>query len=145
MKRALIFVVAALMVPGVALAKGNPGHGNGGTHGNKGGKSAPKVSYVLKGTLSGYTAYDSSTSTPGTITIAVTHANHHGHALKGQSLTFPVADTTKVSLENGVTAIADGDNGMVKVRAPKKIDAASLASTLQTYSAKQIVDKGPSS
>jgi hypothetical protein len=143
MKRALIFVIAALMVPGVALAKGNPGHGGG--NGHKGGKSAPKVTYVLKGTLSGYTAFDSASSTPGTITIAVTHANHHGHALEGQSLTFPVDGSTKISLENGVTAITDGDNGIVKVRAPKKIDAASLASTLQTYNAKQVVDQGTSS
>lgn len=139
MKRALIFVVAALMVPGVAFAKGNPGHGH------QGGKSAPKVNYVLKGTLSAYTAYDAATSTPGSITIAVTRSNHHGNALKGQTLTFPVAATTKVSLEDGLTTITDKDNGLVKVRAPKKIDAASLASTLQTYSAKQIVDQGPSS
>lgn len=143
MKRALIFVVAALMVPGVALAKGNPGHGGG--NGHKGGKSAPKVNYVLKGTLSGYTAYDSSSSTAGSITIAVTAANHHGNALKGQTLTFPVDAHTKISLESGVTTIADNDNGIVKVRAPKKIDAASLATTLQTYSARQVVDQGPSS
>jgi hypothetical protein len=145
MKRALIFVVAALMIPGVALAKGNPGHGNGGSHGNKGGKSAPKVSYVLKGTLSAFTAYDSSTSTPGSITIAVTHSNHHGHALKGQSLTFPVDSGTKVTLDKGVTAITDGDKGVVTVRAPKKIAAADLASTLQTYSARHVVDQGASS
>lgn len=138
MKRALILAIVALMIPGVALAKGKPG-----THGNKGGKSAPKVAYVLKGTLSAYTA--ATDSTPGSITIAVSKANHHGHALKGQTLTFPTTSSTKVSLEDGVTAIADNDNGIVKVRAPKKIDAADLASTLQTYNAKQIVDQGPSS
>jgi hypothetical protein len=137
MKRALIFLVAALMIPGVALAKGNPGHGH------KGGKSAPKVSYILKGTLSAYTA--ATDSTPGSITIVVNHANHHGHALTGQTLTFPTDSKTKVTLEDGVTAIADNDNGTVKVRAPKKIAAADLATTLQTYTAKQIIDKGPSS
>lgn len=137
MKRALIFVIAALMVPSVALAKGNPGHGH------QGGKSAPKVTYVLKGTLSGYTAANGSTA--GSITIAVTHANSHGHALKGQTLTFPVDANTKISLENGLTTITDNDHGLVKVRAAKKIDAASLAATLQTSSAKQIVDQGPSS
>lgn len=140
MKRALIIAVAALMIPGVALAKGGPGnHG----HGNKGGKSAPKVSYILKGTLSGYSA--ATDTTPGSITIAVTHSNHHGHALNGQTLTFPTDSKTKVSLENGVTTITDNDRGIVKVKAPKKIAAADLAATLQTYNAKQIIDKGPSS
>lgn len=137
MKRALIFVIAALMIPSVALAKGNPGHGH------QGGKSAPKVSYVLKGTLSGYTAANG--TTPGSITIAVTHANHHGHALKGQTLTFPTDATTKVTLKDGVTAITDGDTGSVTVRAPKKIAAADLASTLQTYNARHIIDKGVTS
>ena len=98
MKRALIFVVAALMVPSVALAKGNPGHGH------QGGKSAPKVMYVLKGTLSAYTAATS--TTPGSITIAVTRANHHGAALKGQTLTFPTDANTKVSLEEKFNVVA---------------------------------------
>jgi hypothetical protein len=135
MKRALIFAVAALMVPGVALAKGNPGHGN------QGGKSAPKVVYTLKGALSSYTAYDSSTSTNGTITILVSKANKHGKALKGQSLTFPVDAKTKVTLRHHTTTITDGDKGIVTVRAPKKIAAADLASTLQTYSARHVVDQ----
>jgi hypothetical protein len=137
MKRALILVAAALMIPSVALAKGNPGHGH------QGGKSAPKVAYILKGTLSAYTA--ATDSSPGSITIAVTRSNHHGKALKGQTLTFPTDSKTKISLENGVTSIADNDKGIVKVRAPKKIAAADLASTLQTYTARQIVDQGASS
>lgn len=139
MKRALIFAIAALMVPSVALAKGNPGHGH------QGGKSAPKVAYILKGTLSAYTAYDSASNTAGTITIAVTHSNHHGAALKGQSLTFPVDAKTKVTLQDGVTAITDNDKGIVTVRAPKKIAAADLATTLQTYSARHVIDQGASS
>ncbi len=61
------------------------------------------------------------------------------------TLTFPVAPTTKISLENGVSAIADGDRGIVKIRAPKRIAAADLAATLQAIAARQIIDKGPSS
>lgn len=145
MKKALLLVIVALAVPSVALAGGNPGHGKGGTNGH-GSKAAPKVMYVLKGTLSGYTAYNSSTSTNGSITIAVTRANHHGKALKGQTLTFPVDSKTKVVLRNGATAVTDGDKGIVKIRAAKKIAAADLASTLQGTAAKQIVDQGaPSS
>lgn len=141
MKKLLLLAIAALMIPGVALAKGNPGHGGSGTKG----KSAPKVMYVLKGTLSGYSAYDSSTSTPGSITIVVSRANRHGAALKGQTLTFPTDANTRISLQNGVTTISDNDKGIVKIKAPKRIAAADLASTLQTYDAKQVVDQGTTS
>lgn len=135
MKKALLLVFAALMIPSVALAaKPAPG-GNGG-------KGAPQVTYVLKGTLSSYSAYDSATPANGSITILVQHANHHGKSLKGQTLTFPVDANTKVSLTDGVTAITDGDRGIVKVRAAKKIAAADLATTLQTQPARQIVDQG---
>lgn len=141
MKKVLLLVIAALLIPGAALAKGKPPVTGPGSHG----KSAPKVVYVLKGTLSGYSAYDSGTSTNGSITILVSKANYHGKALKGQTLTFPVGPKTKVTLEDGVTAVTDNDKGIVKVRAPKRIAAADLASTLQTYNAKQIVDKGTTS
>ena len=53
------FVIAALLVPGVALAKSNPDKG---THQNHG---KAKVQYILKGQLSAFTAFDSSTSTNG--------------------------------------------------------------------------------
>ncbi len=132
MKKALLLVVAALMVPGVALAA-KPAHGP---------KTPPQVTYVLKGTLSNYTAYDSGTMTNGSITIVVSHANKHAKSLKGQTLTFPVDANTKISLADGVTAITNGDMGVVKVRAAKHIPAADLATTLQAESAKQIVDQG---
>lgn len=141
MKKVLVFAIAALLIPSAALAKGKPPVTGPGTHG----KSAPKVLYVLKGTLSGYSAYDSSTSTNGSVTIVVSHANYHGKALKGQTLTFPVDSKTKVTLENGATTVTDNDKGLITVRAPKRIAAADLTTTLQTYSAKHIVDKGTSS
>ena len=52
MKKILVFLVAALALPtSVALAKPS--------HPARSGKSAPRVQYVLKGTLSAYTAADS--------------------------------------------------------------------------------------
>ena len=140
-KGILVAVVSALLIaPTAAMAKGGPG--------GHGGKGAPKVMYVLKGTLSNYAPYTNSIygSQDGSITITVMHANHHGKGLKGQVLTFPVGVNTKISLENGdVTGITNGDKGIVKIKAPKKIAPADLASTLQAMTARQIVDQGTSS
>jgi len=137
MKKALLLVIAALAIPSVAMAA-KPA--------DKGGKGAPKVTYVLKGALSNYTAYVAATSTTpavnGSITIVVSSANYHGKALKGQTLTFPVDAKTKISLSDGLTSITNGDKGIVKIRAAKKIAAADLAATLQLLPAKQIVDQG---
>src|SRR5439155_21511356 len=88
----------------------------------QGNRGKANVKYVLKGDLSGYSAYDSATSTNGSITIDVKRANRHGRALKGMSLTFTgeVASTTKIVLRDGVTVVTDGDRGLVKVRAPRE-------------------------
>ena len=142
MKRFLPFVIAALLIPGVALAKSNP---NQGTHPNHG---KAKVQYILKGQLSGFTAFDSSTSTNGSITITVTHSNRHGRVLKGLPLIFDgmVASSTKVVLGDGVTVIADNDLGIVKVRAPKQpkdVSGSDLAALLTGMPVRQIIDQGP--
>jgi len=114
MKRLIIFLVAAVALPtSVALAKANPTHG---------GKSAPKVQYILKGTLSTYTA--ASDSATGSITIDVKRSNYHGRALKNQSLTFTLTTKSKVTFRSGSHAhgeIVDGTKGYMAVRAPKKI------------------------
>ena len=126
MKRTIIFLVAALALPtSVAFAKP--------PHPAKGGKSAPKVQYILKGTLSAYTAATSSTT--GTVTIDVKHSNYHARALKNQSLTFTLDATSKVtfrhgsSLDNGATA-----KGGIAIRAPKRVtgDLASMLPGLAT-------------
>ena len=145
MKKVLPFAIAALLVPSAALAQASNPHQ--GTHSNHG---KAKVLYVLKGNLSGYSAFDSSTSTNGSITIAVKHANRHGRALKDMSLTFTgeVASTTKVVLEDGVTVITDGDRGLVKVRAPREprdMSGSDLAAILTALPVKQIVDQGVAS
>jgi hypothetical protein len=132
MKKALILVIAALAIPSVALAAKPAAPG---------GKGNPKVMYVLKGKLSAFTAYDKTTSTNGSVTILVGASNYHGKALKGMSLTFAVDAKTKVVLHNH-KAIADGDNGIVMIKALKKIAPADLATTLQASSAKQVIDMG---
>ena len=132
MKKALLLVLAALVLPSAALAA-KPPHA----------PATPKmVTYVIKGTLSGYHAYDSVTPANGSITILVKKANHHGKSLKGQSLTFAVDANTKIKLKHGLTTITDGDKGSIKVRAAKKIPAADLAATLQLSPAAKIKDKG---
>lgn len=142
MKKVLPCMIAALLIPGAALAKGpKPGNGPSGNNGKA------KVLYVLKGKLSGYSAYDSSTSTNGSITIDVSRANRHGRALKGMQLVFTgeVTSGTKITLNNGVTAIADNDNGLLKVRAPrepKSMSGSDLAAMLTTLAVRQVVDQG---
>jgi hypothetical protein len=130
MKKAALLVLAALMIPtGVALAA-------------HGAKPVPQVTYELKGTLSGYTAYNSATKANGTISILVSSVNEGVKSLNGQTLTFPVDAKTKITLKGGLTGITNGDGGMVKVVAAKKIAPADLAAMLQAQAAKQIVDQG---
>ena len=140
MKKALLLVLAALVVPSVALAakpSTPPPHAK-----------APQVVYRLGGTLSNYTAYDSVTPANGSITILVRHANKGlAHkpvpGLRGQTLTFPVDAKTKIFLANGVTAIANGDRGGITLRAAKRIAPADLIATLQLSAARHIHDNGP--
>jgi hypothetical protein len=135
MRKLIVLLVAALAIPtSVAIAKAPP---------SKGGKSAPKVLYILKGKLSGYTAYNKATNTPGSITIVVSHSNYHGKALKTQTLTFTgeVMAKTRVKLHKGATTIANGDRGVVKVKAAKRIDPSALLTTLEGTPVKQIIDK----
>lgn len=133
MKKAIVFLAVALALPtGVALAKGSPG-----THG----KSNPMVMYVLKGTLSDYTAATSDT-VGGSISITVTHSNFHS-ALKGQTLTFATTMKTKVNFRHGATQITDGAKGILKFKAPlhRKGDT-SLVTTLTTNAkALHIIDQ----
>jgi hypothetical protein len=99
--------------------------------------------YVLKGTITAYTA--ASGSTNGSVSLLVEDANHHGAPLEGQTLTFAVASSTKVVLHDGA-AVASGDRGLVQVRGPKRIAATdNLATVLQALTARRVVDQGASS
>jgi hypothetical protein len=147
MKKLLPFVIAALMIPSVALAKGKPP--TAGTHTNHG---KARVMYVLKGMVYAYTAFDSTTSTPGSITIDVSHSNRHGKLLVGQTITLSTDAKTTLLLKNGVTSVAasqPGDVGTVKIRASrlafKSATLADVQNALLNQPAFQIIDKGPAS
>jgi len=114
----LVLVVLALAIPtGVALAKGpSPTPG----------KSAPKVTYILKGTLSNFAA--ASTTADGSVTINVTHSNFHARALVGQQLTFAVSLKTPTTLMGGT--IINGARGIVKFRAPLRVSNTTLMTAL---------------
>jgi hypothetical protein len=135
------------MIPSVALAKGP--NSKAGTHPNHG---KAKVMYVLKGMIYAYAPYDSSTNTPGSITIDVNHSNRHGKLLVGQTIMITLGANSKINLENAVTAIAaaqPGDNGMVKVRGPKlafkSATLTDLQTALQNQPAHMVTDWGPAS
>jgi hypothetical protein len=114
MKRMIIFLAAALVLPTSVALAAQP---------SSPGKSAPKVQYVLRGTLSGYTA--ATDTTTGQISIMVKHSNYHARALKNQSLTFTLtAGKSKVTFRRGSHAhgqIVDGTKGYITFRAPKRI------------------------
>jgi hypothetical protein len=121
---ALLTVLAALAVPTAALAtKPTTPNPNAAT---------PKVTYVLRGTLTAYTANSS-------VTIAVHSAvygtNHAAKALKGQTVTLTVDSSTKVTLHNGV--FTPNDKGIVEFRATKGL------TTATGQKATKIVDQGP--
>ena len=148
MKRLLPFVIAALVIPSVALAKGKPP--TPGTHTNHG---KANVMYVLKGMVYAYVPYDSTTQTNGSITIDVKSSNRHGRLLDGQTgVMITVGPSTKIELRNGVTSIAaaqPGDLGTVKVRAPrlafKSATLTDVETALHNHEAHMVTDWGPAS
>ena len=97
--------------------------------------TAHLVTFVLHGTLSQYTAANG--TAPGTITVLVSAANHHGKSLKGQTLTFSLPAASKVVFDAD-KQITDGERGTVKLRAPKK----SLGPALVTLAPTMIIDQG---
>jgi hypothetical protein len=103
--RAFVICLAAavLAVPAAALAAKppHPAHPAHPAHPSKGAPAkAHAVTYVLKGTLSLYTAVTPASGVnpevPGSVTITVLHSNHHGKAFNGQVLKFALTSSTKV-------------------------------------------------
>lgn len=136
-RKALLLVVFALAIPGVALAA-KPQHPSPPSKS----KAAPRVMYVLKGTLSNYTA--ASSTADGSITIHVTHSNYHGRVLKGMDLTFAVSANTTTTFQNGATTISNGARGIVKFRALKNMSTSGLLTALSPdhMTAFQVIDRG---
>ena len=149
MRKFLLLVVVALALPSLALAEkpASPGKSQD-THGNAAAaqsqsKAAPKVMYVLKGTLTAFAAANGQTN--GSVSLLVKSANHHGASLKNTTLTFAVSATTKVVTGKNTT-VTINDRGIVKVRGPKKIGPTdNLATILQALTAKQVIDQGTAS
>jgi hypothetical protein len=118
-RKALALVALALAISSVAFATT--------AQASKGkGKAAPKVTYILKGSLSNFKA--ASTTANGSVTINVTHSNFHAHALVGQQLTFGIAMTTPTNLMGGT--IINGARGIVKFRAPLRVSNTTLMAAL---------------
>jgi flagellar basal body-associated protein FliL len=118
-RKALAVIALALVITGVAFATT--------AQASKGkSKAAPKVTYILKGTLSNFTA--ASTTASGSVTISVTHSNYHAHALVGQQLTFAISMTTPTNLTGGT--ITNGAHGIVKFRAPLRVANTTLMAAL---------------
>jgi hypothetical protein len=115
MKKLIVFLVAAVALPTSVALAAKP------SHPATGGKSAPKVMYVLKGSLSAYTA--ATANSTGSITILVKHSNYHAKALVGSSMTFTLTSQTRVTNGHGkpVSQIADNTNGVVKFKAPLRM------------------------
>ena len=84
------------------------------------------MTYILKGTLSNFTA--ASTTANGSVTINVTHSNFHAHALVGKQLTFAVSLKTPTTLMGGT--IINGVRGIVKFRAPSRVSNTNLMAAL---------------
>ena len=102
----------------------------------------PTVMFVLRGTLGNYTAATRTSDgsiTDGSITVTVSSSNLEGEALSGTALTLSVTPRTRVVL-HGLTSIANGDRGIVMVRAPK----GSGAMTLETSPAFGVIDQASS-
>ena len=106
---------------------------------NATGKSA-KVTFVIHGTVTAYTAVNGQTN--GSISVTFKSSNFESSLLKGapQPVVFTVGPKTKITLHNG-HAIAAGDKVVVKLRAAKNAPVATLTST----AASQVVDQGSSS
>src|SRR5215469_15082297 len=85
-------------------------------------KANPKVTYILKGTLSNFTA--ASATALGSVTINVTHSNFHARALVGQQLTFGISLKTPTNIMGGT--IINGARGIVKFSAPLRVSNTSL-------------------
>ena len=146
-KAALIAALAVAGIPAGALAAkpvhpthpATPPSTNASTSAQASTK-APTVLWVLHGKLGKFTAANGATN--GAVQLAVssaTAATQQKAALKSQTLTFSVSSKTNIVLHNG-KPVADGDRGIVKIRAPKNASAATLAAT----PAQQVIDQGPS-
>ena len=147
MRKLILVVALALVVPAAALAT-EPSHPShpatpASSHASTTATTAlasqptPTVMWVLRGTLSKYTAATATAN--GSISITVKSSNFDSTTLKTMTLTFATNSKTNVVLHEG-KPIVNNDNGIVKVRAPK----GSSATALTTKTAFEVIDQGAS-
>jgi hypothetical protein len=138
---ALAGATAALAFPALAAAKNGNGHGNSHAqehgqsqqphgHGKAKGQAKPK-NYIVKGTVTDVTG--------SIVTVAVSHANHHGSGLVGQTVQFDLAGGRVVGRVHGTSGVQVGDRVVVQARLPRD-----LTGTPQPYPARRLVDRGQS-
>jgi hypothetical protein len=132
---ALAGALAAVAVPAGALAAKPATHPTHPTTPAATNAAKPTVTFVLHGTLTGYTAVNGTTN--GSVSLTISGSNHVAKSLQKQTLTFAIAPAAKVQLHNGAP-IAVGDRAVVKVRATK----ASAASLQSASSIAQLLDQG---
>ena len=135
---ALAGALALVAVPAGALAAKPATHPTHPTHPTTPAATnaaKPTVTFVLHGTLTGYTAVNGTTN--GSVSLTISGSNHVAKSLQKQTLTFVIAPAAKVQLHNGAP-IAVGDRAVVKVRATK----ASAASLQSASSIAQLLDQG---
>jgi hypothetical protein len=116
-------LAAALALPTAAAAHGRGDHQP---------PKRPPVSWILKGTVTAYTAVG--TDTDGSLTITVNGANRKRAELKGDSLTFVLKTSTKVILADGPLEV--GEKVLVKLKAPRGTAADAIA----TFVPRQVLD-----
>ena len=126
MSKVLLVLALALAAPALALA----------TPPAQPGKSAPKVLYILKGTLTDFAP--STGGADGSITFTVTRSNHHRAELKDQALQLVIKPGTKIVFDSDGTLEA-GETVIVKVQELRRTtDALAL---LSGKNARQVIDQ----
>jgi hypothetical protein len=126
--------IAALCAPVAAQAHGGEnGHG----HSQRAPRAPKPMNVIVKGSV---VAVDGNV-----VTVAVTHANHHGRAFVGQQVQLDVSGA-RVSIEDvnadGSRNLADAAAGD-RVVAQLRVDRGVTPDLTQAFATRRLVDVGP--
>jgi hypothetical protein len=91
------------------------------------GQAGPRVLYVIKGKVTQF--IPAGDQAIGSVTMLVTGSNRQARLLQGMRVTFGIGAGTRLAV-GADGEIAVGDRGVVKVRAPKRLSAATLRSLM---------------
>jgi len=134
MKLKLTVLAAAVFAlgAGAAFAAAPAGKGKPATTPASTNAAKPTVMFVLHGKITAYTAVNGTTN--GSVSVSVTGSNYHAKALKGQTLSFVLAPSTRVT---GTPTV--GHHATLKWRAAKVPTTAA-----PTAAVTQLIDQGSS-